>query len=664
MSDSNDPTISTDNGVVSRALSSTFLEFCAKVRNNDPSILPEDSLPFTIDHMGEKYGMELASALMENTNVKNLELWQVEYTKILAEAMAKYVRTSKSLESLSWKRGSLKYCDDIVSCLLHAIQESVSLKELHIQLPCGDGPSNLAFENMLTHNQSLRSLTLNSMGTRPKDKAVAAFLSGLKNNISLRELTLEFSLGATTLLSPILTSLCDHTHLRKLCLAGSSMDLTDLETVLHSKNSKITEISIDTRPYGCLPMIGVTRFLQGLGRRPALTKLELRNCPLGHGEVRELRLALCNTPCLHSLVLETCTLGNTGLAELAPALYRNTSIKELDISENNLIDLKSAILLREVLRRNKTVTTLDLSRNVFGETNGAVQCIADGLGSNSTLLKIDLSRCALGDDGVSTLARSLGSQNVALQKLSLVRNLITSTGIGMLLETMEQSCRITDLDLESNDIGDEGASLLAMALANSVLPNLTRLSLNSCGIGDDGFIELVSALEQNASLLQLDLRQYHDLSDRAFLALAESLPEIKVLQRLDLHSYTGLASIMPLLLTGLQQNTSLLRCHVDGCAPNTVQPTPEDMTRCAGGWMQEMERLGYRNCFLRLIRAPKERLPPCGIWSHALTRVTILPDVIFEVLCSKPSLVPSEETGGKVAAKNTSVATKRKRGDK
>jgi hypothetical protein len=77
--------------------------------------------------------------------------------------------------------------------------------------------------------------------------------------------------------------------------------------------------------------------------------------------------------------------------------------------------------------------------------------------------------------------------------------------------------------------------------------------------------------------------------------------------------------------------------------------------------MQEMERLGYRNRFLPMIRAPKERLPPRGVWPHALARDGILPDVIFEVLRSKPSLVPSEDTGGKEAAKDTGVLPKHKR---
>jgi hypothetical protein len=308
--------------------------------------------------------------------------------------------------------------------------------------------------------------------------------------------------------------------------------------------------------------------------------------------------------------------------------------------------MECAGLLRDIIRGNKTITTFDLSWNKFGEMTGTVECIADGLGSNSTLLKIDLSSCDLGDGGVSTLAQKLASQNTTLQKLSIRNNRITSTGVGMLLEAMEQSSHhITDLDLQLNYIGNEGASSLARALGNNALPNLTRLSLSRCGIGDDGFIALVSALEKNTSLLELNLFNNDDVSELVFLALAESLPEIKVLQEVDLKWCQGLASAMPLLLAGLRKNASLFHIHVENCAPYSVPPTPEQTARSAGGWLQEMEGLGYRNRCLTLIRAPKETLPPLGVWPHALARVAILPNVIFEVLRSKPSLVPSEDKG-------------------
>jgi hypothetical protein len=486
------------------------------------------------------------------------------------------MRTSKRLQRIRWKQirttddRALQQREEMFCCFLPALQESTSLKELRLELPSIGGPSNLALDYMLTHTQSLRSLTLSTYtGVLLEDRALAATSSGLKKNTTLRELTLGFPPDATNV-SPILKSLRDHPFLRRLCLRGHVADLTGLETLLLSDNSKIKELDIH-RFRGGPHIMGLTRVLQALGRRPTLTKLGLRVCPLGRDNARLIRVALCNIPSLQSLVLRYNDIESTGLTELAPALYHNTSIKMLDMQGNGLIGMDSAEIFRDILRSNKTRTALDLSFNQFGETTGAVECIADGLGSNSTLLKIDLTGCALGDDGVSILAQNLGSRNTTLQKLILENNSITSTGVGVFLEAMEQSSHhIMDLELQHNPIVNEGASLLARSLGNNALPNLTRLSLWDCDIGDDGFITLISAQEQNTSLLQLDLCN-NDESELAFLALAESLPEIKVLHRVDFDWCKGLASAMPLLLAGLRKNTSFFRFQVRSCAPSSVQ---------------------------------------------------------------------------------------------
>jgi Ran GTPase-activating protein (RanGAP) involved in mRNA processing and transport len=123
--------------------------------------------------------------------------------------------------------------------------------------------------------------------------------------------------------------------------------------------------------------------------------------------------------------------------------------------------------------------------NSFGDTTGAVECIVE-LGSNTTLLKIDLTRCILGNGDDSVLAQTLSSRNATLEKLSLRFNSITSTGVGWLLETMEQnSCHIMDLHLQHNRIGNEGGSLIAATLGNNAFSNLTRLCLSYCDIEDD-----------------------------------------------------------------------------------------------------------------------------------------------------------------------------------
>jgi hypothetical protein len=79
-------------------------------------------------------------------------------------------------------------------------------------------------------------------------------------------------------------------------------DLNGLETVLLSDTSKITQLDID-RSVLRAPMMGLTPVLRALARRPALTELGLRRCPLGRDEARLLRLALCNIPSLQGLAL-------------------------------------------------------------------------------------------------------------------------------------------------------------------------------------------------------------------------------------------------------------------------------------------------------------------------------------------------------------------------
>jgi Ran GTPase-activating protein (RanGAP) involved in mRNA processing and transport len=288
---------------------------------------------------------------------------------------------------------------------------------------------------------------------------MAAVQSGLKKNTTLRELTLESSRGAATV-SPIMSTLGDHPLLRGLCLRGHVVDLTGLETVLQSKTSKITELDIYSINGGLILTMGLSRVLRALAQRPTLTKLGLRYCPIGCDEARLLQTVLCNTPSLQSLALTYSSLGSAELAEVAPALYHNMSIKVLDISGNDFNNMECAGLLRNIIRCNKTITALDVSRNPFGRILGAVKCIAEGMGSNSTVLRLNLSNCRLGDDGLSILAQNLVSQNTTLKKLYLDNNWITSTGVGMLLETMEQSSHhITDLDLQRNPYIGTGAQV-------------------------------------------------------------------------------------------------------------------------------------------------------------------------------------------------------------
>ncbi|KAJ1630291.1 hypothetical protein T492DRAFT_1144635 [Pavlovales sp. CCMP2436] len=76
----------------------------------------------------------------------------------------------------------------------------------------------------------------------------------------------------------------------------------------------------------------------------------------------------------------------------------------------------------------------------------------------------------IGDEGASALGLALGSGRLAINELTLRGNLIGSVGASSLADGLIQSenalAALTELSLASNQIGDVGASALSLALAN------------------------------------------------------------------------------------------------------------------------------------------------------------------------------------------------------
>jgi hypothetical protein len=150
-------------------------------------------------------------------------------------------------------------------------------------------------------------------------------------------------------------------------------------------------------------------------------------------------------------------------------------------------------------------------------------------------------------------------------------------------------------------------------------------------------VALVSALEQNESLQIFNLAG-NDFGERGFMALVDSLPNIKVLQQITIPFNEGFQSTLPLLLEGFRKNTSLVEVNMKmaysypGCYH--------------GEWSQELKFLGQRNRFSPLLKVsdPPDVYPQLGIWSRALAKVATEPDVPFYVLRNKPNLV--EFAGG------------------
>jgi Ran GTPase-activating protein (RanGAP) involved in mRNA processing and transport len=603
-------------------------ELCLQLRSNDPRNFEASR---HLSGCNEAECIEVFQALKENASVKHTELTLFERncTKRSALVAAEYLESSKTLQTLHLGyRQHFQELPAALNLLLRALSRNTSVTELAF-LSDAVTFASVAFQEVLTGTQTLQKLQI--IGSEDEEfnaVQITAITSGFASNTTLRDL--KFKSWREADLAPVLTALQRHRTLEKIHFStlGSFhylQSLSGLEVLLRSQDSKVKELifeQLDTRTVGWHPV------MQELGRNTTVTSLTIRDSGLNHESVQQLRAMLRQNTTVQHLSLHHNRLRSVGLTEIALALYRNTSIKSLDLSDNGLGDIESANVLREMIRRNRTITSLSIAGNPFGRNSTATRIILEGLRSNTALKQLDLGRCRLDDQGMSILANALAIRNASILELNLQWNDITSMGVRALVDDhVEVVKTLTKLCLWGNTIRSEGATILANALEDNAVPSLKELQLASCGIRDDGFVALVSALEQNTSLQILDLEENH-FCDRGFMALAESLPNIKGLQQIKMFgpSFCGPSTEL-LLMEGFRKNTSLVKVQSHFLLRE---------------WSQELKFLGRRNQFtplLKVSQAPGSESPQLGIWSLALAKVSAEPDVLFHVLCNKPKLV-------------------------
>jgi Ran GTPase-activating protein (RanGAP) involved in mRNA processing and transport len=608
---------------------SSVPQLCAQLRTDDISVLP--AYDFFEPDVPNSCRLEIAEALLQNTIVDRIGLEIEDYGELSADAMAKYLAQNKHLLAVELRGHDSSHEMDpsyqqFQSSFIEAIGQSNSVDELSLK-NLNFGSASEPFENLLARTKSLRILRVDLKEQEPlKEAETAAIIaSGFSQNATLREIELV-DWEETSRISALI-ALRNHPVLEKLEVEGFS-SLVAMDALLRGKESQLKELTI-ARFYGTSgdEVVGFKSFMQEMGRNATILKMAIIGVRLNRDNIQQLEAMLHRNTVLQDLNLSGDNLGIAGLAVIASALYRNTSIQGLDISDNGLDNLASACTLQELLRRNKTITRLCMDTNTFGSSVAAVRCISEGFRTNTTLQELNLSACELDDQGLSILAESLGQQKRGLVKLDLSANQITCSGLRALVDNATIALStVTHLNLSENSVDDEGAIFLAETLRLQTLPTLKYLQLDTCGIFDVGLVALMSALEENETLDELDLLK-NTFSVQGYIALASSLPTIKGLRHITFSWMTSDPVANSAMLEGFRENTSLHGVNIVGGMHVT-------------GWWQELRFFLCRNRFRRLLRdSDTDDRASLGLWSRALGSVATRPDVLFHVLTSKAGLI-------------------------
>jgi Ran GTPase-activating protein (RanGAP) involved in mRNA processing and transport len=243
---------------------------------------------------------------------------------------------------------------------------------------------------------------------------------------------------------------------------------------------------------------GSGRLLKSLRTNGSLVHLDLGGNAVGDDPAVVSAFAhLEENPVITTLELMNCGMGNNAAAALATALAAPLcNLTELRLAKNR-IGPDGSRALGGALRRNRTLTNLDLRFNRIGvEGTGwlddefaAFGVFADALRVNRCLTRLDLSSNCVWDEGATRLADAL-AHNCGIEVLGLRLNNIGDTGAMALAGALgrerghaEELPTLTELDLRNNTISDDGALALGAAVAGPPgCTMLTALHLSNNGI--------------------------------------------------------------------------------------------------------------------------------------------------------------------------------------
>uniref|UniRef100_A0A8C2H7N6 Uncharacterized protein n=1 Tax=Cyprinus carpio TaxID=7962 RepID=A0A8C2H7N6_CYPCA len=225
--------------------------------------------------------------------------------------------------------------------------------------------------------------------------------------------------------------------------------------------------------------------------------------------------------------------GSLSSADLSPAQWSAlvfvllTSEEELEEFELQKFKKSDECLVRlsAVIKTSKRALLNDC-----GLTDKSCPALASVLGSDTSLKVLNMNNNNLQDSGVKLLCTGLKNINCKLEILSLKNNCITEGGCHVLAAALNSNpSNLTELDLSENKLGNPGMKII-LTLFENVQCRLEKLKLNCISITDEGCAALASAFNSNLRELDLSRNQIGDSGVAEISSLLRNSQTLQILR--------------------------------------------------------------------------------------------------------------------------------------
>ncbi|XP_051744811.1 uncharacterized protein LOC127509829 isoform X15 [Ctenopharyngodon idella] len=464
--------------------------------------------------------------------------------------------SSIKLGDMDWEKISALLVDS------HCIVEKIKLNNCELT-----NKSCSVLATVLSKNNNLKEMDLNN--SRLLYSGVKQICEGLKNTVcKLKILKLSncsISEEGYKALASALSS--NPSHLIELDLTGNDPGQSGVKEfidLLQNRKCSLKKLSFLEGPaaeaYQYLTeVLGIKYLEKPLETLLFLRDLNLSEHKLGDTGVNQIAVLLQDKHCKpNTLMLRDCGLTEKSCSTLATVLRSNSSLKKLDISNNNLQDSGVKKLQNGLENTNCKLKTLSLLNCSI--TEEGYKALASSLRLNpSHLIELDLRGNDPGQSGVKELNDLLQDPKCQLKTLRFLCPVADEACEYVRGIVGKDPLLLRELNLSEHELGDTRVNQIA-ALLQDKHCKLNTLILCGCSITEKQCLILTSALKSNLSYLrELDLSE-NKLQNKGVNILCDVLKDSHCkLERLRLR-YCGMTSEgCSAVTSALNSNPSHLR---------------------------------------------------------------------------------------------------------